>query len=318
MSKKLNILFLGGAKRVSMARKFIAAAKSRGLEAVIFDSETKSPVALQCIAQVVDGHRWSEPGAVDALVALCREKDIRLVVPFVDNGVAVAAKIAAALPGQVFAPVGDASGAALMFDKVLSAKAFAAKGLPVPRTFDPARDDVAVCLPLIAKPRYGSASKGIVPIDKVEDLNGLDFSQYLVQQRIDRRREITVDCYARVSDGTVCACVPRVRDEVAGGEVVRTTVLHIGPAVQIARQAITSLGLRGAVTVQIIENLDDHSFMIMEINPRLGGGAVAAVHAGADLPGMIIDEASGCQPQPIDDYKDMIVTRYLDEVAFAF
>jgi len=33
--------------------------------------------------------------------------------------------------------------------------------------------------------------------------------------------------------------------------------------------------------------------MIMEINPRLGGGAVAAVHAGADIPAMIISEALG-------------------------
>jgi biotin carboxylase len=68
--------------------------------------------------------------------------------------------------------------------------------------------------------------------------------------------------------------------------------------------------------VQLINDLDDGRLMIMEINPRLGGGAVAAVHAGADLPAMILSEAMGREPEACTDHADITVARYLDEAVF--
>ena len=54
----------------------------------------------------------------------------------------------------------------------------------------------------------------------------------------------------------------------------------------------------------------------MEINPRLGGGAVCSVHAGADIPGMILDEAMGvtCHRAPYRPGTE--IARYLQEVVF--
>ena len=57
--------------------------------------------------------------------------------------------------------------------------------------------------------------------------------------------------------------------------------------------------------------------MLMEINPRLGGGAVTAIAAGADIPAMIIAEALG-NPLPREEKgkPGTLVARYLQETVF--
>lgn len=307
-----GILFLGGAKRVSMARKFKAAAAARDMGCRIYSYEMTTDVPIALEGEVLTGLRWRDPRVVADIVRICREKDIDTVIPFVDGAVAVAAQVATA---GIFAPVYTAEGAELMFDKIRADKAFSEAGLPVPEVWDggPLR------FPLIAKPRHGSASKGLVFIDTQEALDFLAHkSDYLIQRRYDSRREITVDCYTGMHDGQVKACVPRTRDEVTGGEVSRTTVIHDTRITGLATRVLRAFSniMRGAITIQFLHDTDSDRLMIMEINPRLGGGAVAAVAAGADLPGMIIDEASGKDAAVCTAYRDAVVARYQDEAVF--
>ena len=316
MDSSIGILFLGGAKRVSMARKFKAAAKRRGLEARLYSYEMTREVPVAAEAEIITGLRWKDPAVTAHIVGLCRERGITAVVPFVDGAVAVAAAVSAAAPG-IFAPTGSAADAEAMFDKVSAAVRFEALGLPVPQTYVPG---TPLTFPVIAKPRHGSASKGIVAIDTDAQLRAFleehAADYYLFQHRLDRRREISADCYVSAA-GNIVAAVPRYRDEVSGGEVSRTTLFHNDAVEALLRRVLTATGLRGAVTIQLIEDLDSHTLYIMEINPRLGGGAVAGVCAGADLPGFIIDEAMG-RPLPATAAKwaDGTVCRYPDEIFF--
>lgn len=315
MASKLGILFLGGAKRVSMARKFKAAGQRRGVSISIYSYEIAGTVPIAAEAQVIVGLRWSDPGIYTHLQQICRENDITVVIPFVDGAVAIAAELAKRTPG-IFAPACDADTADAMFDKRSAAEIFERLSLPIPETYDsPVYRDG---LKLIAKPRHGSASKGIVKIDNADDYAAIapNRDDYLIQRRIDSRDELTVDCYVRMADGTPVCIVPRVRDTIAGGEVTQTTVIHDSDVTGLCRRILHEIGLRGAVTIQLIRELPSRHLSIMEINPRLGGGAVAAVCAGADLPGYIIDEALGRTPQPLNDYRNILVARYLDEIAF--
>ena len=313
MNKELNILFLGGAKRVAMAGLFKAAAARAGLTANIFSYELGPCEPIAAVATVITGLRWRDPEVYSHLHEVCQANHITVMVPFVDAAVAVSAEYARCYRGEVFVPTGAAEIAETMFDKVLAAKIFAANNLPIPATWN----GHSVTSPLIAKPRHGSASKGIRMVNGLDDLQALDnLDNYLIQERIDRRREITVDCYASVADGRVLAAVPRLRDEVSGGEVSRTSVRHWPEAQQLAAKVITSCSLRGAVTVQLIHDVDRDRLLVMEVNPRLGGGAVASVRAGADIPAMIIAEATGTTPAPCTDWQDIVMTRYPQDVCF--
>ena len=80
---------------------------------------------------------------------------------------------------------------------------------------------------------------------------------------------------------------------------------------------INTLKLTGAITLQFLEDCTDGRVMLMEINPRLGGGAVTAIAAGADIPSLIIDEALGnTLPDTVSWKPGTLVARYLQETVF--
>lgn len=313
MDRRTGILFLGGAKRVSMARHFKEAAHRRGTVAEIFSYEMCAQVPIATEGTVIIGRRWRDPEVAADITDVCRRHGISVVVPFVDGAVAVAALVAEKA-ADIFSPTSPAVVAELMFDKVRANDALSEAGLPVPETAD---ITAPLAFPVIAKPRHGSASKGIVAIDSADDLRRLSPAcEYLFQRRFDHRREITVDCYVSMFSGDIICAVPRIRDEVAGGEVVRTTVVHNDTYESLARRVLTAMSLRGAVTVQLIEDLDSGRVYVMEINPRLGGGAVASIACGVGLPGFILDEGAGTAAVPAADWRDAVVCRYLDECVF--
>lgn len=314
-SDSIGFLFLGGAKRVSMARMFKEACRARGFEARIVGYELDAHSAIASEGTVVEGLGWGNPEIYADLDEVCRAHDIDIVLPFVDGAVGVASDFVHKHSStSVFAPVGERALADRMFDKCAAAELFESKGIAVPATYRAG----APCGRLIAKPRFGSASKGIIEINSLQKLYelGPKASSYLIQERIDHREEITADCYVASRSGEIVAVSPRLRGEVSGGEVVRTETIDDADADALVRQALEATSLRGAVTVQLIRDLDTNRLMVMEINPRLGGGAVASVHAGVDLPGLIIDDALGRPLTPAKARAGVETVRYLADVVF--
>lgn len=315
-SGQITLLFLGGAKRVAMARMFKTACAARGLRCRIISYEMDSRVPIACEADIVIGRRWTDPEVYADLDRLVRAEGVGAMIPFVDGAVAVACAYAERYPDAgVFVPAADARLCDSMFDKVLAAAFFEEHGLPVPRSYregDP-------CLRLIAKPRRGSASKGIVEISGIEALDALlpHAADYLIQERIDRREEYSVDCYVGLRSGRVLALSPRRRVDVSGGEAMRTVTVADAGIDALTRRVLAETGLRGAVTVQFMRDLDAGGrLLLMEINPRLGGGCVCSVHAGADIPSLIIDEALGREPEPLEALPGVEIVRYPAEVVF--
>lgn len=315
-ANKFPILFLGGAKRVSVGRMLEKAFADRGYEARFFSYEIDPRVPVACMARVVQGLRWSDPAIYDDLARVVDEFGIRMIVPFVDGAVDVAATFVERNPAAgVFLPGADAARARTMFDKVEAARVFEELGLPVPPTWRPGEP---ACFPLIAKPRRGSASKGISVIDGPEALGALEgrMDDYIVQRYIADREEISVDCYVSVRSGEVLAVSPRRRIETLGGEAVRSITVDSPRAEALVRRTLEATGLRGAVTVQLICDRAADELMIMEINPRLGGGVVCSIGAGADIPGVIADEALGLTPSPSAAVPGTEMCRYFQEVIF--
>jgi carbamoyl-phosphate synthase large subunit len=313
--KQFNTLFLGGAKRVTMARLFKQAAEQLGSTAQIYSYEMEQHVPIACCGTVVIGKRWRDDDIYEHLLSVVEQYDINVMIPFVDGAVGVAAEFVARYPqAGVFVPTGSRQLAEAMFDKVEAARLFEKLELPIPRTYkagDP-------CLRLIAKPRNGSASKGIVNINSLDTLDTIlaKGDDYLIQERIDNREEYTVDCYVTVGKGEIIAVSPRRRIEVIGGEVSRTITVDDKAITQLAERTLQLTGLRGAVTVQVIRDLDNGNYMIMEINPRLGGGAVCSVEAGANLPLAILNEAAGKAAELFTADAGVELVRYMESVIF--
>jgi carbamoyl-phosphate synthase large subunit len=109
---------------------------------------------------------------------------------------------------------------------------------------------------------------------------------------------------------------PRRRIEVIGGEVSRTVTVADADIIDLAERTLRATDLRGAVTVQMMRDLDNGKLMLMEINPRLGGGAVCSVEAGADLPRAIITDSLGKPLSRMTADSGVTLVRYMEGVVF--
>lgn len=308
----VNILFLGGAKRVTMARMFIESAARLGREARIFSYELSEIVPVAACATVIVGRKWRDPELMTHLAEVIRRHSISIVIPFVDGAVEIAARLAENY--GVYAPVGEARGAVAMFDKIQADILFMQAGLPLPEK----PGDTFPDFPLIAKPRFGSASKGLLMIDTQQQFDHLSgkVDDYLIQRRYDKREEYTVDCFRSLTSGRILAVSPRKRVEVLGGEAVRTVTFQSPEVEALACRVINGINLMGAVTVQMLRDVDGGRIMVMEVNPRLGGGAVCSVYAGADIPSLILEDALGFESLPRIAQTEVEITRYFAETVF--
>lgn len=312
MKDKITVLMLGGARRVSMAEQLRESGRRLGMDIDIISYELLSQVPIATVAKVVVGLKWSDPAVVDDIVAVSRDNSVNIILPFVDGAIEIAARCREALP-NVFIPVSDPEISANMFDKVLAAKAFRDAELPIPKTYNV----VTAQLPAIAKPRRGSASRGIKVFYNMDDLMHLDnLSDYILQEYIENREEYTVDCYVSAKGEILCT-VPRRRIEVMGGEVTRTCTCRLDGLMKACRDVINAFNLRGPVTVQFLHDLDTDRFLLMEVNPRLGGGVICSICAGAPITDYILAESLGKPLKACDDWKDnTLMARYWKEVIF--
>lgn len=312
MERITTILMLGGARRVSMADLLKRAGERIGHEVKIVSYELSTDVPIALAGKVVTGKKWGDPDCVADIVDVCDRYGVDIILPFVDGAIEVAARCKEYLP-EVFIPVSDAGLAARMFDKIEAATAFEEAGLPIPQTYTALTAD----LPAIAKPRHGSASRGIKVFHNMDDLMHLENLQdYLIQEYVEHKREYTVDCYVSQS-GEILLTVPRLRIEVMGGEVTRTKTVRNEELIGMSREVLEKFAFRGPVTLQFLEDTDSGRFMLMEINPRLGGGVVCSIYAGAPFTDYLLRESLHMRVRPSDDWNDnTLMARYFAEAIF--
>lgn len=313
MSNVTTILMLGGAKRVSLARLFVETGKRMGREVRILSSETLLTVPIACVGTVIEGRRWRDPDILEHLGEVIRREKVDIVLPFVDGAIEVCSRLKALHP-DVFIPVSDYGVAHAMFDKTAAAELFAAKGIAIPATYA-----VGSCrFPAIMKPREGSASKGIAVVHNGKELAAVAHPEnYLIQEYIADREEYTVDCYVSAISGKVLCTVPRLRISTSGGEVDRTQTCRIPQLISESERILGLLSLSGPVTLQFLHDKPTGRYLLMEINPRLGGGVVCSIRAGADIAEMILTEAEGTEARRADDWRDgALMARYFSEVMF--
>lgn len=310
--KKIVIMMLGGARRVSMAQLLKRSGKEIGREVEIISYELLEQVPIALEAKVVVGLRWTDPKVVADIVRVAKENGVGIILPFVDGAIEIASKCRTYLP-DVFIPVSDFEVSRKMFDKVEAAKAFKEAGIPIPKTYSV----LSAEMPAIAKPRHGSASRGIQVFRNIEDLMHLEnLSDYIVQEYIEDREEYTVDCYVS-QKGEILTIVPRCRLEVMGGEVTRTITCRNAVLDRMSRDVIKAFNLRGPVTLQFLHDLSTDRYLLMEVNPRLGGGVICSIYAGAPITDYLLKEMLGIPMAECTDWAyNTLMARYQKEAIF--
>ena len=91
--KNFNILFLGGGKRVSIAKKFIASGNKLNLKVNLFSYELNRNVPFKIVGKVILGKKWSNKYILNDLEEIIRTKKISLLIACVDQATFLLPKI---------------------------------------------------------------------------------------------------------------------------------------------------------------------------------------------------------------------------------
>lgn len=303
---------LGGSRRVSLAEQFKRSGARIGVDVKIVAYELDTQVPISLVGKVVKGLAWSDPDILNDLERVVKDYEVNIILPIVNGAMEIASLCRERMP-EVFVPVSDYTLSRKMFDKVEAAAAFKAAGIPIPRTYSILDNE----MPAIAKPRHGSRSRGIQIFHEVDDLMHLEgLDQYLIQEYIPHAREYTVDCYVS-REGELLVNVPRERLEVMGGEVTRTITMRSERLNEMSRQVIEAFPFRGPVTIQFLHDDDRDRYLLMEVVPRLGGGVICSIYAGAPITDYILSEALDLPVAPCTDWiNKVLMARYQKEAIF--
>ena len=310
--ENLKILFLGGGRRVSLAELLMKSGESIGCNVEIVSYELIEEVPISLVGKVVKGLPFNNPDVVEDILNVVKKNEIDIILPFVNGAIEIASVCNQRMP-ELFVPVTDFDIASQLFDKVEAAAVFKEAGLPIPRTYSV----LSAKMPAIAKPRKGRSSRGIQIFHNMEDFMHLeDIKNYLVQEYIENSKEYTVDCYIDMQ-GRILTTVPRERLEIMGGESNRTRTCHNEIIEKLSREVIEKFSLRGPVNLQFIHDLDADRYLLMEVNPRLAGGVICSISAGAPITDYILKEALGMELEPCDNWaSDTLMARYFKEAIF--
>lgn len=314
--RRFKILFSSPGRRVELIKLF---RKEFGDEAELLgasnDPTSPSFFFLDRVFRVPK--RINTDEHAQRLLEICRKENIDVLIPLVDPELPVIAKYKDEFQKiGTMAMISRYESVKIASDKILTYQFFLKTGIPTPKTFFPHEADFSELeYPVIIKPRYGSAGKGIYVCENERMLSVLCTSDHVIQEYVTGD-EITVDIFG-VGDGRCTHAVPRLRLKVRGGEVERGITIKDSKITEFAKTIAQHFKPFGAINVQLFRNRKTGRYWFTEINARFGGGYPLSYHAGANFPGLIKKLLFGEQiDENLNSYKPGIYMLRYDEAVY--
>jgi carbamoyl-phosphate synthase large subunit len=304
--KALNILISSAGRRVELMQCFRESLKALNTPGKIYATDCSRAAAACLLAD----HSWQVPRCsstefIPALLDLAEREDVKLIIPTIDSELGPLAQHRSLFAHKsIHVAVSNTETVHICGDKIATHQWLCTNAFLTVRQALP--DDVLQnthtwALPLIAKPRWGSASKGVRLIEMWDELAAYaDTCGDLIVQELAVGDEHTVNVFVNHDGKCICA-VPHRRIETRGGEVSKAiTVRHQGMMDLACKVAERLPGARGMLNIQCFLSAEG-DIRIIEINARAGGGYPLTHSAGARYTLWLIKELLGT---PVVDYFD--------------
>jgi carbamoyl-phosphate synthase large subunit len=319
MAETLNIMLTSVGRRVALLEAFRRAMADLGVKGRLYgaDHSVLAP-GFHVADEGLLVPSVSGPDYVEALLDLCRRREIGLVVPLIDWELAVLAEARTRF-AEVGARLVISSPKVVEVgrDKQRTFEFLKAHGFGTPEVIQPQKAADGP-FPLFMKPRYGSSARDVhyLPDREALAFYSRNCGNACIIQEFVSGKEHTVDVYAGL-DGVPRVAVPRRRLEVRGGEVAKARTVRHAEIIRQSMRLVETLGeCCGVVTLQCFL-APGGEIKFIEMNPRFGGGVPLAIRAGADFPMWLIEEHFGRRPdiQP-DDWQDGLLMLRYDAAVF--
>lgn len=314
----MNILITSAGQRVSLVKAFKKELRKLYPGNKVLATDMCPELSAAC--QVADAsfrvQKVTDPGYIDELLNLCRNQDIKMVVPTIDTELMVLAQHKALFSKEgIHVIISEPSFIEQCRDKRKINQFFEQRNITVPASIDKHHPS----FPLFIKPYNGSLSADTYVIHTEADLHDhhlnnerLLFMEYLNKQDHD---EYTVDMYYDRT-GHVKCIVPRKRILVRAGEINKGITSKNGILTYLKDKLAWIEGAAGCLTAQFFLHKTTGKVTAIEINARFGGGYPLSYHAGANYPLWLIEEYfKGQEISYTEDWEDqLLMLRYDDEV----
>src|SRR3954447_10839537 len=259
----------------------------------------------------------SDADYVPALQRLCHEHDVGAIVPLTDLDIETLA-VARADGRLPQALVPDPEVAAAMYDQYEAHLMLERHGLPSPPTVLPEDLGRIAHEPVMVKPRQGSGARSIHPAttrEQAEFFVGYVDEPVMVQKLMDGP-EFSIDLLSD-REGRCLNAIPRTMIESRGGESIKGTVIDDRELVELGRDVVEALRVRGPCTVQVFRD-KDIGLGITDVNTRFGGAYPAPMYAalpGRTYPELIVRMAAGEGVEPhLGEYRSgLTFTRFFGQ-----
>lgn len=320
--QSFNVLISSGGRRISLMRCFreaIAHAGCSGRVLAVDNSPTAPAFHLADQAWTVPS--CSDESFVERVLELAVRQQVNLIVPTIDPELPIYARHRERFLAQgVAVSVGDERAIQIASDKWKTYQWLTTSGLPTARTAlaeEVLADQSSWPLPLIVKPRRGSASVGVATISHFSELEmAVRQRNDLIVQEIAQGVEYTINLYVDLA-GKCLASVPHRRIQTRGGEVAKGITTKNSALIELGRSVAEKLpGMRGAMNVQCFLSTTGE-IRIIELNARFGGGYPLAHQAGARFAHWLVDETLGGHLMPaLDSWTDQLMMVRYDQELF--
>ena len=287
--KDIRILFLAPNWRVSLLRSF---KKSTAIKIFMVGADSDShSAALNVVDKSYVIPEFSEPTCVEKIQAICAKENIHAILPMTNKAINFMDKNRAGFDGgDLLLYLADHNRIQTSNDKRRLAEFFAQEDFASPDLIDPKKPFPR--FPLIAKDPCGEGGKNCF---KIEDQTEFDFySKKLpnhIFQRFVQGREFSIDWFSN-KKGLPVVVVPRERLVARAGEVMVSRIELIPDIIESSKRLGTRLQLRGPANFQgFLE--ESGEFLFTDVNLRFGSGVLHTIHAGANIPEMMLQELVG-------------------------
>jgi carbamoyl-phosphate synthase large subunit len=314
----MNILITSAGTRGYLIRYFKEALKEKGK---IFAADcSKYAPALYNADNYFIVSPASDKNYIDELFNICLENDGKGVISLNDIELPVLAHYKSKFMEKgIQLVVSDPETVDVCYDKYKTFKFLKENKFPFPKTFISLNEALMeikskiIRFPLLIKPRKGSAGLGMKEVYNIKELqNGFNEKENLIIQEFIQGVQYGIDVFSNSSLVPVSIYakkVIRIRAGVADKEVT----VYDTKMIDYIRNLVGKLGLYGPGDIDLIKR--GNEYVVLEINPRFGGGYPLAHAAGADFPKKIIRLINGDLLE--DDFKrypDNIVMMKQDEI----
>jgi carbamoyl-phosphate synthase large subunit len=321
VKRECTVLISSAGRRVELIRCFRNGAAALGIELTVIgaDLDPRMSAACQVADRALRMPRCDRPEFIDALLGVCLQDQVDLIVPTIDPELEPLSTQAARFR-EIGTQVAVSAPAVVRLarDKLRTAQFLASHDLPAPRTGLPQEVLSAPDSwpwPLMVKPRAGSSSIGIRIVSAPDQLAELAGSPDYVVQELLRGEEYTVNLFFDGAGRLRCA-VPHLRCEVRAGEVAKgITRRHAALEALAWALGEALVDARGALCFQAIVDTAGRP-VVFELNARFGGGYPLAHRAGARFAQWLLEETSGLPLSAHNDWHDGVLMLRYDHAVF--